>query len=1228
MPEKGPLLLSIPKSLIEAIESNTIIPVVGAGVSRGITDKQGRQVFPGWAELLERAAAELREQDETDNATLVDTFINIGNWQEAAKYAYEGLKGRTWPKFFNQQFAPDFNTLSSESAALPKAIWRISNKIITLNYDKILQWAYEPTAQVKTIDNRGKNELADFQHNDTNSPTVWHLHGHIDCCAELILTPSSYQQLYATNEGAKSFYQAALKTLETVSINNSLLFIGCSLDDAELLAQIYQQQALFADNIGPHFALVHQDEENEIKNKLNGTNIKLITFEAFGQPLLNLVNGLADYRLVNTTKLPDAAVKAIEEKSTHVVKIALLTANPLDQPQEYPMLIKGLKKVICEIDHFALTINNLNQLSGYDYLFVASTVVKNHLVIENEYLSTQRISFTELAEQIGNEDTKGLFVFVDQLPDNKVLAEVDLPILINRFDNKKQLDSLAFQLFNKQNLAYFNEACFNEVLLANEDKFKLCKLNQKPKTKNNIHSQSTSLPSNLDAKTVRNFVGREDDLEHICRKLLALEELPGILTIKGAGGMGKTTIVKKLTVALAERGYFADGISFIDCEFIPDSQRFVYEVAATFDIEQAKNVEQHIQDFHQDESRLIILDNLETLLQLDDVEEIKTFIAFICEYASVVVTSREILQIEGESCCEMRQLSGDEAVALFKTNTDCKVDENEARLLRHDILESLLDNNPLAITLITNNMLKGKKLAVLKYELETDLFAKISDDELEIFDGQSDLNIARKKSIYGSILYSYQQLTLQQQKAFEFLSLFPDGIDMESFKLFSQVKKQQDKMQQKKSASKPSMVTDKVLIALANKSMIENNNGKIKLQSIVGKFAEAKLAQQENKAQYYQNAFMHNFIIVSALATLFNHDQKRALKGINDEQGNLIKCIGYFDKAKIDLSMLQLFIAELSGLLTAICSLKGFIQALTEITLDFKETDKLFCDMHLLIARYFDGEFKNSYHLLQRSIPLLELNQMPRNTVTEKSITANAASIYDMEGEALRIAEYCQSHKISQLTYLQALYHLGEFNEDLANAAFPGLKKFEVLSFFGFDSLNDIDAELSETYAKNYITLMELSYCRAKIAVPSSSAIEKLIIINPYTGGLKALMFAFIEQDTSKANVFYQDAIKQLEHIKFYFVEAHYFYAKYLQSKSLAEFDSVYQVGLQLAQKHHYRYLQYCFEQLTNPTDKGYDSADYPLPGNPDFSELIHLCINKAKMMRKQSKKLTMKKSS
>jgi hypothetical protein len=190
---------------------------------------------------------------------------------------------------------------------------------------------------------------------------------------------------------------------------------------------------------------------------------------------------------------------------------------------------------------------------------------------------------------------------------------------------------------------------------------------------------------------------------------------------------------------------------------------------------------------------------------------------------------------------------------------------------------------------------------------------------------------------------------------------------------------------------------------------------------------------------------------------------------------------------------------------------------------------------------------------------------------------------------------------------------LGELNQQLAECYQDNFFSLEVLANLDLMSLKKIDDYLTKLYDKAHLERMQVSYTRSKIMPLDREKIEKLVIVNPYTRGLKNLMLAFIEQDVAASNELYQQAIEQLEHIKYYYVEALYFYAQFLQEQEQAEFENIYQKGLALSQKHHYRFLQYRFEQLLNPTGKPYSTEDCPLPNNEDFTNYIQKLIRKRK---------------
>ncbi|WP_022942814.1 SIR2 family protein [Psychromonas hadalis] len=813
----------LPGSLIDALKNNEIIPVVAAGVSMSIRDKQGNRIFPSWEELLLKAADKLKLENDIPNATLVTTFLEMKNYKEAAKYAYTGLKGPLWKAFIEEQFKPKLDNLDASSASLPKAIWKLSNQIITLNYDRILQWSHSIPSEVTSLTNKAKANLPDM-FKPSSDPIVWHLHGHIDNTAELILTPDSYANFYGDGDSVMSDYKGALEALKIMITTRSLLFIGCSLDDADLLLKIHQQQKMFAGNIKPHYALVKASEKIEIEQKLNGTQIKLITFENFGQPMLDKLSEMHKHvtseKEAKVTPYKDSVLVKIDEAPP---KFAYLSANPLGFDYDYQPLATIFKKLPFEIDAFSLTEDNLNALDGYDYIFIATKVVKNKLVIEDEFHCFDKNTFCELEANLGREKRKGIFIFVDKLPTDDQLADIKLPTLILPaldFDkHKKTLLKFYFQVFKNQNIGFYNDigiSCNEECFDFNNTKLK--------NSKYILHKNMSKLPKTIDPRTINGFVGRKEDLERLSQTISNLEDDNGFLTIKGTGGLGKTRLIKQLTIAFADRGKYEDGIEFIDCEPILDFQQFKYRIASIFNLEQAQDLEEHLNKLAHNKSYLIILDNFETLLHIDDKEKIISLLSFMCDFATIVVTSREFLKLDGEIEYTLRQMTLDEAFYLFSTRMNSRnFNTEETKLVRDELIDKLLDRNPLAIKILADNTPHNKNISVLIDELENDLFNKISEEDLKLFDNATDVHIDRKKSIYGSILYSYKMLSESEKEAFEKLSLFPDGIDLENFKRLTL------------GGNKKAIFSDRVIKSLQNKSLLESNNTQIKLQSIVAR---------------------------------------------------------------------------------------------------------------------------------------------------------------------------------------------------------------------------------------------------------------------------------------------------------------------------------------------------------------------------------------------------------
>ncbi|WP_114327323.1 SIR2 family protein [Candidatus Colwellia aromaticivorans] len=1189
--------MSLPNSLIEALSSKNILPLVGAGVSMSINNKDGGQVFPSWGGLLQSAADKLKAENDDINSGLIELFLQGKDYHEAAKYAHKGLDKGLWHKFITESFDPNLDDLDKTSSELPKAIWSLSNEIITLNYDKILQWAYPgESAQVSILKNTDHANLANML-NTRDKPIVWHLHGHIDDTANLILTPAGYSKLYPTSEESKVEFNAALSILKNIAVTRSLLFIGCSLDDAELLAEINKQNELFSGNTTPHFALVKKSNESAIQEKLKDTNIKTVTFDGYGDPLVAKINEMAAH--IKNDAVASAVLPSIQEEIIDLQlesKIAFLSANPFGQNIDYCPIFKEIRKLPYTIDCLTLTEDNLQELSCYDYVFIATRVIKNRLLIEDDNACFDKIDFISLQNDSDLDGIKGVFIFTDNLVDESKLEGIKLPLLIlPAIENPKlkKLSTFYFQIFKRNNVNYY--ADYGQVL--NCEKFILPKIQNKQSNK--IIKNETKLPKSIDKSILKHYVGRQEDLISLTRHISNLEEDNGFITIKGSGGLGKTAISKILAIKLAERGRYKGGIEFIDCEHLLNFEQFKFKISSVFNLEQAQNLEQHLTDNHDQKSRLIILDNFETLIHLEDKTNILDLLSFMSEFSSIIVTSREFLKIDGEIPYTLRQMTLDEAYDLFINNLEKrKISKKEMILVRDEIVDRLLDKNPLAIKIITSNILPTKEFSDLRDQLQTDFF-NISEEDISLFDNASDVHIDRKKSLYGSILYSYGMLLDNEKKAFEKLSLFPDGINMETFKKLSRHSKDKD--------FNKNIISDKIIKKLQNKSLIEDNHGTIKLQSIIGRFAEKQFNLTEKNPDFFDSVFEYNCFITDSLTNLIkNKNVKRetfALKYFEENQNNTLKALSYLKEyTHSNIEKLD-FIENSCSLFQGICSLANFIRVLGKNEDLFYDNELIAFKTTMAYSNYYNGQFQESYENLKELVPLSELKLLIKGNEVDMLIFSSSQNLYSMEGNQALIYDVLMSHKHFEFTKASIAYELGI--TEIKNEKLRGFPLFEFQYITNNLDLSGVDKYLEEIYEKAYLEKVQVSYVKAKLIPYNSEYINRLVAVNPYTSGLKQLMFAFCETDIEKANDYYQQAIRNLKHIKYYYVEAIYFYSKFLKKHELKEYDVIYETGYELTKNHYYRYLEYLFDELETPTDLEYNPQKYLLPDFNALEELV-----------------------
>ena len=278
------------------------------------------------------------------------------------------------------------------------------------------------------------------------------------------------------------------------------------------------------------------------------------------------------------------------------------------------------------------------------------------------------------------------------------------------------------------------------------------------------------------------FIGREQEVT-TARDLLGREEVR-LLTLTGPGGIGKTRLGLQVAADLSER--FVNGVFFVDLAPISDPDLVLSTIAQTLGISEAGGqpplalLKTALKDKH----LLLLLDNFE---QVVDAAVVVAEVLAACPKLKVLVTSRVVLHVRAERQFDvpplalpdpqhlrnLAALSQYEAVALFiqraqAVKADFAVTNANAPAVAG--ICARLDGLPLAIELAA---------ARAKFFAPTALLARLEQGLALLTGGARDLPV-RQQTLRGTLAWSYDLLTQEEQQLFRRLSIFVNGCTTEA----------------------------------------------------------------------------------------------------------------------------------------------------------------------------------------------------------------------------------------------------------------------------------------------------------------------------------------------------------------------------------------------------------------------------------------------------------------
>ncbi len=346
------------------------------------------------------------------------------------------------------------------------------------------------------------------------------------------------------------------------------------------------------------------------------------------------------------------------------------------------------------------------------------------------------------------------------------------------------------------------------------------------------------------------FLGREHELFEADGLLRGTR----LLTVSGPGGQGKTRFALELATRAREERFsdYADGVFSCFLSSLRDPALVLPTVAQTLSVSEqpGQSALDALSSQLQGKRMLLLLDNAEHLL------EAASELAQLLEAASgltLLVTSRELLRIRGETTYELPPLPEDEAVELF-----CERAQTEPSQPIRELC-ARLEGLPLALELA------AARLRILTPEQLLDRLSQ----RLDLLKAGRDAD-PRQQTLRATIEWSYDLLLDEEQRLFRSLSVFAGGCTLQA-------------------AEEVCGADLDTLQSLVDKSLLRYTDERFWMLETIRGYAQERLeeAGEASGARRRHAVFFTRLAAEAEPALLGGREQARWLAGVDAEHRNV-----------------------------------------------------------------------------------------------------------------------------------------------------------------------------------------------------------------------------------------------------------------------------------------------------------------------------------------------------
>jgi predicted ATPase len=351
---------------------------------------------------------------------------------------------------------------------------------------------------------------------------------------------------------------------------------------------------------------------------------------------------------------------------------------------------------------------------------------------------------------------------------------------------------------------------------------------------------NTNLP-----RPASSFVGRSEELADV---LGLLESGARLLTLTGPGGSGKTRLA--LEVASTIVPSYKAGVFWIGLASLQDS------ALVTATIEQTIGAKHGLAEHIAEREMLLLLDNLEHV-----IEAASGLAALLpsCPNLTLLITSRELLRVQGEVEYEVPPLAPAEAVSLFCARSRLEPSDEIAELCAG------LDDLPLALELAAA---RAKALSPRQ------ILERLAE-RLDLLRGGRDAD-PRQQTLRATIEWSCDLLSKDEQLLFCALSVLAGGCTLST-------------------AEEVAGAAVDAMQSLVEKSLLRFSNERYWMLETIRGYAAEQLAESAQADELRQRHARHFLELAEIAEPNLVEYSSESLERLEGELGNIRAALDWYE---------------------------------------------------------------------------------------------------------------------------------------------------------------------------------------------------------------------------------------------------------------------------------------------------------------------------------------------